>query len=181
MLNYNKCEKSQTNWDKTTYFCNNWRKGFCTDLATDNPQRRTKPYKYLNKVRALMNIVVSIIVEQMCPIMDCKDKDRDRSKHCWWDNWLKGVGIQWAEGLILQGFSCFFPGNLNYLDLHLRAGPNDMLILTQSNLMALRFLPLLECDGIRYYCLLFMNSLRKRSSCTTESNMLSSYTAVLLS
>lgn len=54
----------------------------------------TKKDKTVNAstVTALMDIiVVAITMEQTCSIMDCKDEGRDRSKHCLWDNGLKGV------------------------------------------------------------------------------------------
>lgn len=57
-----------------------------------NPQKRTKSYECLSKVWVLpATFVVACGVEEICPIMDCKDQGRDRSKHCRWEE----IHIHW--------------------------------------------------------------------------------------
>lgn len=158
MLNYNKHETRQKNWDKT-YFYINRRRGFCIDLATENPQRGIKPYECLNEVKALMDFILHVItMEQTCPIMNCKDKaEKDLHTVGGTMDW-KGLKFRSAvQGISFHRSFCFFPGNLSYLVLHLREGPNDILISMQRSLMSLRFLPLLESDGIKDPWLIFMN------------------------
>lgn len=83
MLNYNKCEKKAGKLRQESLPL--------YQLHRPGNKECIKSYECLNKVKDLTTfIVVAITKEKTCDIMDCKDKDRDRSKHCWWDSALRG-------------------------------------------------------------------------------------------
>lgn len=171
--------KLQRIWEKS----DKWIQGNlccinCTDSATKSPQKRAKSYECFNEVTVLMSvIVVAITTGQTCPLMDRKDKGRDGSENCWWDSEPTRDEIQGSgsRNLLSQLF-LFLLWKFELPGLNLRARPKDMLVCVESSLMSLRFL-LIKWNQV---FLLNFYEFRKRSSCATENNILSSYSAVLL-
>lgn len=161
MLNYSKRGEKRLNGLKETCCCVS-----CTDSATKNPHRRPKSYECLHKVTAVMGvIVVAVSRGQRCPLTDCKDKGRDRSKNCWWDNDRTGEEIQGGGSRnLFSRLFLFFPWKFELPDLNLRARPKDRLVCVESGLMSRRFL-LMRWNQVflpNFY------EFRKRSSFTTE-------------